>query len=162
MPFCFQCAHELEFIIPDGDDKQRWSCPKCQHIHYENPKVIVGVIPYYKTQILLCKRAIEPKKGLWTFPCGFMECNETIEDGAKREAKEEAGIQLNSLHYLCTESFAAISQVYIIYYGALSTPSFNIGPETSEAAFFSADTIPWPQLAFPPITSSLKQFLKNQ
>ena len=90
--YCTQCGSKVEYNTPIHDTRVRAVCVECQYVHYENPNIIAGVLPVYKDEILLCKRSIEPKKGMWTIPSGFLELNETVEEGALREAKEEAGI----------------------------------------------------------------------
>ena len=93
MKFCSQCGSTVELRIPDGDNLPRFVCAKCNTIHYQNPKIVAGCIPEWEDQILLCKRAIEPRRGLWTLPAGFMENNETTADAALRETQEEAKAQ---------------------------------------------------------------------
>jgi len=91
---CRQCEHAVEKRIPDdGDTRERDMCPYCHTVHYTNPLNVVGTVPILRDQVLLCKRNIEPRKGKWTLPAGFMELGESTAQGAARETTEEAGAQ---------------------------------------------------------------------
>src|SRR5271154_4461228 len=94
MKFCSACGHEVTLRVPDGDTRERFCCPQCGRIHYQNPKMVVGTIPSAQDRVLLCRRAIEPRRGYWTLPAGFLELGETTEQGALRETAEEAGAQV--------------------------------------------------------------------
>jgi NADH pyrophosphatase NudC (nudix superfamily) len=85
MKFCSECAQPISLLVPEGDNRQRYVCLECDTVHYQNPRIVTGTLPTYHGQILLCKRAIEPRKGYWTLPAGFMENGETTEEGALRE-----------------------------------------------------------------------------
>ena len=159
--FCCHCAYQCELKIPEDDNRERWVCPQCTTTHYENPKIIVGILPYYKNQILLCQRAIEPAYGLWTIPSGFMECNETVEEGAKREAFEEAGIHCQDLNLFVVYSIPHISQVYMVFLSELKSKEFFPGNETLTIDFFDFDRIPWDKIAFSSVTFSLKKFTSH-
>jgi len=137
--------------IPEGDNFERLVCDSCGWVHYDNPKIVVGAIVTWGGQFLLCRRAIEPRLGYWTMPAGFMEQHESTEDGARREAQEEAcaDIQIDAL--IGIYNIPRISQVHIIYRATLAEPSFAIGPESEEVALFDWDDIPWGELAFPTV-----------
>ncbi|MGB2119915.1 MAG: NUDIX hydrolase, partial [Porticoccaceae bacterium] len=90
MNFCSACGSAVVKKIPEGDNRERHVCDSCEIIHYQNPKVIAGVLPVYGEQVLLCKRSIEPRHGFWTLPAGFLENGESSLDGALRECVEEA------------------------------------------------------------------------
>ena len=113
--FCPACGQPLIERIPDGDNRLRQVCLSCHHIDYENPKIVTGVLPVWKGSILLCKRSIEPRAGFWTLPSGFMECRETLEEGALREAKEEAHLSLKLRNLYAVYSLPEISQVYFLF-----------------------------------------------
>ncbi|MBT6094226.1 MAG: NUDIX hydrolase [Rhodospirillaceae bacterium] len=147
--------------IPDGDDRPRLTCVDCGYIAYENPKVIVGAVCTWEDQFLMCRRAIEPRKGYWTFPAGFMELNETMADGAAREAWEEANAQIRITGLLGIYEIPRISQVYVIHKAEMETPSFAAGPESAEVCFMSWDDIPWDDLAFPSVSWGLKRFRED-
>jgi len=157
--FCAQCGSDMTYQIPEGDTVTRAVCGSCGYIAYENPKIITGVLPVYQDQVLLCKRAIEPKKNWLTLPSGFMECNETLESGALREAYEEVGIVPNLKFLFCTYSVSRVSQVYCLFLGELDAPEFKAGPETLSAAFYSISKIPWDQLAFSSVRFALRQYV---
>ncbi len=161
MKYCPMCSHTLNFQIPNDDNRHRYICSRCQYIHYENPKIIVGILPYYQNQILLCQRAIDPGYGLWTIPSGFMECNESIHDGAKREAVEEAGIHCQNLQLFVIYSISHISQVYMLFISELDSDKTDPGSETLATKFFSFKDIPWDDIAFSSVEFSLKKFIDH-
>lgn len=141
--------------IPEGDDRERLICGDCGYIAYENPKIIVGSVVADDGRILLCRRAIEPRLGFWTLPAGYMELGETTEEGARREAWEEARARLELDGILAIYSIARIGQVQIIYRAHLAEPGIAAGPESLEVRFFAWEDIPWDDLAFPSVRWSL-------
>jgi len=161
MPFCFHCAFELKETIPKGDNRLRWQCYNCDHIAYENPKVVVGLVPLYDDKILLCKRAIEPAYGKWTLPAGFMECDESISDGALRESNEEAGIDVELKQLFSTYSVPNVNQVHMYFLAQMTSAKLNPGPETLEAKFFALTDIPWADIAFSSVTFTLKKVVEH-
>ena len=145
--------------VPEGDDKERSVCTRCGFIDYQNPKLVVGSVVAHEEKILLCKRAIEPRKGFWTLPAGFMELAETVEEAARREAREEAGADLTLTHMLAYYSVPHISQVQIMFCATLNNPdTIAAGLESAEIGLFSWTDIPWTELAFPSVYWALKQF----
>jgi len=137
--------------IPEDDNLTRDMCDHCGFINYVNPKIVVGSVVRHAGKILLCRRAIEPRKGFWTIPAGYMELNETPEDGAKREAQEEANAYLKLSSLLAVYSVKRLSQVQLIYRATLETPYFSAGPESLEVGLFAWDEIPWEDIAFPTV-----------
>ena len=161
--FCQQCgAAKVELRVPHGDDRERHVCADCGHIHYLNPKLVVGTIPVWKDQVLLCKRAIEPRYGLWTLPAGFMEEGETLEEGAARETREEAKARVTVGQMYCTLSLPEISQVYVLFRATLDDLDFAPGIESLEVKLFDEVDIPWDQLAFRTIETTLKHFFSDR
>lgn len=134
---------------PDGDDRERLVCTDCGFVHYVNPKIIVGAVCEWDGKILMCRRAIAPRKGYWTLPAGFMEEGETTEQGAVREAREEANAELEILSLLAVYNIPRISQVQLIYKARLLSPDVSAGPESAEVAFYEWNDIPWDEIAFP-------------
>ncbi|HFB2047725.1 MAG: NUDIX hydrolase [Hyphomicrobiaceae bacterium] len=149
------------FIItrPDEDSHDREVCNSCGYINYKNPKIIVGSVVFYADHIMMCRRSIEPSRGLWTLPAGYLELGETLAEGAQREAQEEAcaTITINSL--LALYSLAHLSQVQIIYLATLLEDNYAPGPESIEVKLFSCDMLPWQKLAFPSVSWALKHAL---
>lgn len=137
--------------VPAGDNRERLVCGDCGFIHYENPKIIVGAVVTSDDKYILCRRAIEPRRGFWTMPAGFMEVGETAEEGAAREAHEEANVDIAIDALLGVYSIAAIGQVHMIYRATLRTPGFSPGEESLEVREFRWDEIPWGDLAFPSV-----------
>ena len=160
MKFCHQCAAPLVFRVPEGDDKPRFCCPNCDSIFYQNPKNVVGTLPVYDNKVLLCKRAIQPRIGKWTLPAGFMENGESSLAGALRETEEEAGasvlVQDDSLYTLF--NLPTINQVYMFFRAELVSLDFSPGAESEDVALFSAEEIPWDEIAFPVVKSTLEYY----
>jgi len=162
MNFCSQCGAKVELQIPEGDSRQRHVCPDCDTIHYQNPRIITGCLPEWEGQVLLCRRAIEPRDGYWTLPAGFMENGETTHDGAMRETLEEANarVEVDALFSLFNLPHA--DQVFMIYRGALLDLDFSPGEESLEVQLFTEDEIPWDELAFPMIEQTLRLYFRDR
>ena len=140
--------------IPEGDNRERMVCGDCGHVAYENPKVVVGAVVVADGRILMCRRAIEPRKGYWTLPAGYMELGETPEEGAAREALEEAEAVIAIEGILGVFSIARIGQVQIIFrarFADSGPPVFRPGPESLDVRLFGPADIPWDQIAFPSV-----------
>ena len=144
--------------IPDGDSRERLVCPDCGFISYDNPKVVVGSVAVWEEKILLCRRAIPPRTGLWTLPAGYLELNETTEAGAAREAWEEARARIAIDGLLAVYNIPRISQVQLIYRARLLSPDVAAGPESEAVGLFAWDEIPWDELAFPSVHWALGHF----
>lgn len=144
--------------IPEGDTLERLVCPDCGFINYENPKIVVGAVAVWEDRILLCRRAIDPRRGFWTLPAGYLELNETPLDGAKREAKEEANARLDIRGLLAVYSVPRISQVQLIYLADLITPNVSAGEESLEVGLYRWDDIPWEDIAFPSVKWALDHY----
>lgn len=162
MKFCSQCGNPVTLRIPEGDNLPRYVCDKCQTIHYQNPNIVTGSIPVYGDKILLCKRAIEPRYGLWTLPAGFMENAETLEQAAKRESMEEAraNVRLDQLYTVF--SLPHVNQVYMMFRATLLDENYGAGPESLEVRLFEEAEIPWQQLAFKTIYYTLQYFFADR
>lgn len=162
MNFCSHCgSNRLGLIIPEGDNRPRYVCSDCDTVHYQNPRVIVGSVPIWQNKIMLCRRNIEPRFGLWNLPSGFLENGETIQDGALRELEEESMakgeiIRLHSLYNL-----PHANQVYIHFLVQLSSDHFELTPESSEIKFFSPSEIPYSEMAFSSSSFSIQKYLEN-
>ncbi len=142
--------------IPDGDDRERLTCPDCGFIAYENPKIVVGSVVVEDGRVLLCRRAIEPRRGFWTLPAGYLELGETVEEGAAREAREEAEARIALDGVLAIFSIARIGQVQVIFRARLAEPGFAAGPESLEVGLFAWEEIPWADIAFPSVHWALR------
>ena len=149
-------------VPDDGDTRQRAVCPQCQTIHYENPLNVVGTIPVLGESVLLCKRNIEPRKGKWTLPAGFMELGETLAEGAARETTEEAGAQFEMQGLFSVLNVARVGQVHFFFRAQLTSDQFAPGHETMEARLFSEHEIPWDDLAFRTVKETLKAFFADR
>lgn len=147
--------------IPAGDDKARRVCQVCDFIDYQNPKIVAGAVVTQGEQIILCRRAIEPRKGFWTLPAGFMELGETVEEAAKREAHEEALADIEIDCVLAVYSVPRIGQVQVMFRAVLSG-SFGVGPESAEVALFNWNDIPWSELAFPTVVWALSHYAETR
>jgi ADP-ribose pyrophosphatase YjhB (NUDIX family) len=149
--------------VPEGDNRERLVCRSCGHVAYENPKIVVGSVVVDRTRVLLCRRAIEPRRGYWTLPAGYLEMGETAEAGAIREAFEEAEARIVLDGILAIFSISRIGQVQLIYRARFAgSPEFGAGPETTEVALFAWDDIPWGEIAFPSVRWSLDAWHVNR
>jgi ADP-ribose pyrophosphatase YjhB (NUDIX family) len=163
MKFCSQCgASALELRIPDGDTLPRYVCGGCGTIHYQNPKVVVGCLPVWNEQVLLCKRAIEPRLGLWTLPAGFLENGETVLAGAERETAEEARARVDVGPLYTMISLPHINQIYVMFRARLLDLDFSAGHESLEVRLFDEEEIPWSELAFRTITRTLRNYFLDR
>ena len=145
--------------IPEGDNRERLICPDCGHVAYENPKVVVGSVVVSGEAVLMCRRAIEPRHGFWTLPAGYLELGETVEEGAIREAREEAEAEITIEGMLGVFSISRIGQVQIMFRARFADPArprFAAGPESLDVALFAWDAIPWGEIAFPTVTWALR------
>lgn len=142
--------------IPEGDNRERLVCPDCGHIDYENPKVVVGSVVVADGAVLMCRRAIAPRRGYWTLPAGYLELGETLQEGAAREAMEEAQADIELDGLLGVFSIARIGQVQMIFRARFrGPPGFAAGPESLEVRLFAWDAIPWDSIAFPSVRWAL-------
>lgn len=142
--------------IPEGDDRERLTCPDCGHVAYENPKVVVGSVVAEGDEVLLCRRSIEPRTGFWTIPAGYLEMGETVEEGARREAWEEARARIALAGVLAVYSIARLGQVQVIFRATFAEPGFEPGPESLEVRRFAWSEIPWDDIAFPSVRWALR------
>ena len=153
-----QLNAEFRIEIPPGDDKERSVCGHCGFVDYQNPKIVVGSVATWEDKILLCRRAIEPRTGFWTLPAGYLELGESVEEGARREALEEAQAKLVIERVLAVYSVPRISQVQIMFKAHLETPEIGAGPESEEVGLFKWDDIPWSDIAFPTVSWALRHY----
>ncbi|EMN48363.1 NUDIX domain protein [Leptospira interrogans str. L1207] len=161
MKYCSSCGSSVTYKIPEGDNRSRHVCDQCGTIHYQNPKIIVGSIPIWENRILLCRRAIEPRKGFWTLPAGFLENRETVEEGAIRETKEEANAEINILGLQSVYSIPHISQIYMFFLANLVNGKFSVSSESEEIKLFSIEEIPWEELAFTSVSFALRKYVDS-
>lgn len=162
MKFCSQCASPVELLIPEGDNRPRFVCSGCGTIHYSNPNIVTGCIAERDDRILLCRRAIEPRRGLWTLPAGFLENHETVEEGAMRETLEEARARVDDLQLYALFSIPHISQVYMMFRARLLNDDFGPGSESLEVGLFGERDIPWREIAFPVIHKTLEHYFEQR
>jgi ADP-ribose pyrophosphatase YjhB (NUDIX family) len=162
MNFCSQCGSRVELRVPPGDHLPRYMCDACGAIHYENPKLVVGCVPEHQGKILICRRAIEPRRGFWTVPAGFFENAETLQQAAARECYEEAlaKVQIGSL--LSIVHVLHAHQVHIFFRAVLEEATYGPGPESLEVKLVTAEEIPWGELAFPSTEESLQRYLADR
>jgi ADP-ribose pyrophosphatase YjhB (NUDIX family) len=170
MNFCSECGHAVALSIPEGDNRPRHVCTQCGTIHYQNPKMVIGSIPVWDPasaqdgtlQVLLCRRAIEPRRGYWTLPAGFMENGETTSEAAVRETEEEAGAHIEIGKLFTLLNVAHVHQVHMFYLARLLDLDFAPGEESLEVQLFAERDIPWDELAFPTIRTTLELFFADR
>lgn len=162
MNFCSSCGQPVALSIPEGDHLPRYVCQGCGAIHYQNPRIIAGCIPEYQGRILLCRRAIEPRLGYWTFPAGFMENGENLQTAAARESAEEAlaAVEIGSLVSIVHVLHA--HQVHVTFRAKLPKPKFGAGTESLEVVLVDEADIPWRDIAFPSVTFALEKYLADR
>jgi ADP-ribose pyrophosphatase YjhB (NUDIX family) len=162
MNFCSSCGQRLQFAIPPGDDRARFVCDACGTIHYQNPRVVVGCIPEHERRVLLCRRAIEPRHGLWTLPAGYLENGETLAACAERETREEAGARIADLVPYLMFNICHISQIYLMFRARMADLDFAAGKESLEVKLFTEGEIPWDRIAFRVISETLKTYFSDR
>lgn len=162
MKFCSDCGAAVSLKIPAGDSLPRYVCDACATIHYQNPKMIVGCIAEWENRILLCRRAIEPRMGLWTVPAGFMENGETTAQGASRETLEEANARVEVGPLYAMYNIPHINQVYILFRARLLDLDFSAGTESLEVKLFDEADIPWEQIAFATVRNTLTHYYADR
>jgi ADP-ribose pyrophosphatase YjhB (NUDIX family) len=162
MNYCSNCGTRVTQRIPEGDSRPRHVCDACGTIHYQNPKIIVGCVAEWEGRILLCKRAIEPRYGLWTVPAGFMENGETTGDGARRETLEEANARVEIGHLFALYNIPHISQVYMLFRAKLLDLDFSAGAETLEVRLANESEVPWNEIAFATVRNTLTHYFDDQ
>lgn len=161
MKFCSECGQAVVQKKPEGDTHLRYVCTSCETIHYQNPNIVTGCIPEWQGKILLCKRAIEPRHGLWTLPAGFMENNETTAQAAIRETMEEARARVKITDLYTMFNLPHVNQVYIIFRAQMSSPDYGPGEESMEVELFDLDELPWDEMAFAVVTETLKLYCQD-
>jgi ADP-ribose pyrophosphatase YjhB (NUDIX family) len=161
MIYCSSCGQPLVEKIPEGDSRPRYVCEACHTIHYQNPKIVAGCLPEWNGRLLLCRRAIEPRYGLWTLPAGFMENGESTEQAAARETLEEARARVVDLKLYGVFSIPHISQVYMMFRARLESEDFGPGAESLEVRLFEEHEIPWEELAFPVVRRTLERYYSD-
>ena len=161
MKHCSNCGALLSRKIPEGDNRDRFVCPECHVVHYQNPKIVVGCVPERDGQILLCKRAIEPRHGFWTVPAGFLELGETLAQGAARETLEEACAEVQIDRLFASVDIIDVGQVHIFFTAKL-LGDYGVGQESLETRLFKEDEIPWRELAFSSGRFALEKFFEDR
>ena len=161
MKFCTHCGSSVILQIPAGDDRERFVCSSCAFIHYSNPRVIVGCLPVHDGKVLLCKRAIEPRKNFWTLPAGFMENGETTVQGAARETWEEARARVSNIDLYRVFDVPYISQIYMFYRCDLDNGEHDAGPESLDTCLYAEGDVPWDEIAFPVVSETLREYFSD-
>jgi len=162
MKYCNQCGDPVLVRVPDGDNRPRFVCDSCQTVHYQNPRIVAGCVPVWDDRVLLCRRAIEPRRGYWTLPAGFMENGETMQQAAERETLEEACARVRDLQLYTLFDLPHINQVYMFFRAQLVDLDFSAGDESLEVRLFDQQDIPWSELAFPTIGRTLECFFADR
>ena len=148
--------------VPDGDDRERSVCPDCGYVHYVNPKLVVGCVVEHEDRILLCKRSIEPRQGMWTVPAGYLETGETVAEGATREVREEACAEVELIAPYILVNLTFVDEIYFMFRAHLRDGKFAAGHETLEARLFTEDEIPWDKIAFSAVEVTLRHYFRDR
>jgi ADP-ribose pyrophosphatase YjhB (NUDIX family) len=160
---CRACGSRVDYVVPADDNRERAVCPACREVHYENPLNVVGTVPVWgDDQVLLCRRNIEPRRGLWTLPAGFLELDESTAEGAIRETVEEAGAEIDLGPLFTVLNVPRVGQVHLFYLATLRSTRFDPGPETIEAQLFREHEVPWDEIAFRTVRTTLRHFFADR
>jgi ADP-ribose pyrophosphatase YjhB (NUDIX family) len=162
MNYCSNCGAPIVQLIPPNEDRLRHVCPSCGVVHYENPKVVVGCIPEWKDKILLCRRNINPQRGKWTLPAGYLENGETVSDGARRETREETGAVVDNLSAYRLFDITHINQIYLMFRGEMESSGCHPTSESLEVALLNEREIPWDKIAFRVIEKTLRHYFNDR
>lgn len=161
--YCPMCgAKAMQWGCPHGDGHKRQLCSQCGYIYYENPTPVVGTICLWEGKVLLCRRAIEPRKGYWTLPAGFMELGETVSDGARRETWEEAGVDVTMGQLFSMIDVPRSGHIHFFFLAELNHLNWHPGPETLEQRLFSEEEIPWDEISFTTVKTTLEKFFEDR
>ena len=162
MNFCSHCGQPVSLSVPEGDHLPRHVCTACGTVHYQNPKIVAGCVPEHDGRILLCRRAIEPRRGYWTIPAGFMENGETTQEAARRESIEEALAEVEIGSLLAVVHVLHDNQVHVVFRARLPKPEFGAGAESLEVMLYGEDEIPWQDIAFRSVDFALRRYLEDR
>jgi ADP-ribose pyrophosphatase YjhB (NUDIX family) len=161
---CPNCGAAVVYEVPADDNRERAVCHACETIHYQNPINVVGTLPVWEEdgRVLLCRRAILPRHGLWTLPAGFLELGETAAQGALRETHEEAGAQIELQPLYSLLNVVKVGQIHLFYRARLLSTHFEPGPESLEARLFTEAEIPWEEIAFRTTRETLARYFEDR
>lgn len=162
MNYCSACGKPVLRKVPPGDHRERYVCGHCGVIHYQNPRVVAGCLPICGDRVLLCQRAIEPRKGRWTLPAGFLETGETIAAGAARETLEEALAHVSIVGLYTVFNVPHISQIHIFFRATVEDGAFGVGSESLDARLVEEGEVPWDDLAFPVVSHTLAHYFADR
>jgi len=162
MNFCSQCGQPVTLRVPEGDHLPRYVCAACGTVHYQNPRIVAGCVPEHEDRILLCRRAIEPRRGYWTIPAGFMENGETTQEAARRESREEALAEVEIGSLLAVVHVLHADQVHVMFRARLPKPEFGAGAESLEVMLYDEDSIPWRDIAFRSVDFALRRYFEDR
>ncbi|HEY0941475.1 MAG TPA: NUDIX hydrolase [Steroidobacter sp.] len=156
MKFCGECGAGVTLRVPAGDRLPRYVCDACGWVHYVNPRLVVGCVPQLDGGILLCRRSIEPRRGYWTIPAGYMETGETLQEAAARESMEEAHARVRIGKLLAIAHLLNAEEVHVVFRAQLESAEFGIGAESQEVALYPLHAIPWHEIAFSSVAFALR------
>jgi ADP-ribose pyrophosphatase YjhB (NUDIX family) len=159
---CRSCGAAAQYRVPADDNRERAVCTACGEVHYENPLNVVGTVPVWGEQVLLCRRNIEPRYGLWTLPAGFMELGESTAEGAVRETVEEAGAHIELEDLFTLFNVVRVGQVHLFYRARLLDTEFDPGPESIEVRLFHEHQVPWDEIAFRTTRETLLRYFADR
>ena len=158
--FCPACGRPVEPRIPDEDHRPRLVCEQ-GHVTWRNPRVVVGAVPVEGGRLYLARRAIDPARGRWTYPGGFLEVGESAQEGARRETEEETELRVEIGPLIGVYSRPHVAIITVVYEATVVGGRPEPAAETSEVRAFSPDQIPWDELAFSTVESALRDWVAS-
>ena len=161
MKHCSECGSRTLKKIPEGDNRERDTCESCGRIFYQSSKIVVVCIPEWQGRILLCRRAIEPRRGHWCLPGGYLETGETLEEGAQREVYEETFASVENLKLFSKAELIHLNLVMFCFQGKMKNASFRAGQECLEVRLFEMSELLEMELAFNAHRFSLEAYARE-
>jgi len=163
LKFCSRCGSPLVFGAIPGEDRDRLACPACGHIVYVNPRLVVTTFPITEAgEIVLIRRGIEPAKGAWAQPGGFLEVDETVHEAAIRETHEETGLIVEPGEIIGLYTRLEASVVTIAFEARIVGGSAAPTPEATEVVSFAPKDVPWAGIAFKTTTIALRDWFERR
>ena len=156
--YCPVCGGDLNVVTLKQTEPPRLLCSRCRFVFYLDPKVVACAVVELGGRIALLKRGIEPQKGRWVMPGGYVDRGEEVTAAAVRETREECGLNIRIQHLVGVYSYPGNTQVVVVYAARSLSGDLIAGDETTETGLFHPQEIPWDRLAFQSTTDALRDY----